>query len=98
MFLQSMHDWDMVDRKPPPTLHLKQRSKTTQKNLAKELAPNILVNAVAPGRVNTPMWSASIQEQKKLSKVHLIKRMIEQEEIADAILFLVKNNAICGEI
>lgn len=69
------------------------------KNFAKELAPNILVNAVAPGRVATPMWgSPNAIEQKELGKVHLIKRMIQPEEVADAVIFLVKNDAMCGEI
>ncbi len=69
------------------------------KNLAKQLAPRILVNAVAPGRVATPMWgSPSPRQQKKLGEVHLIKRMIQPEEVADAITFLVKNDAMCGEI
>lgn len=69
------------------------------KNLAKELAPKILVNAVAPGRVATPMWgNPDDKEQKELGQVHLIKRMIRPEEIADAIIFLVKNDAMCGEI
>ncbi len=69
------------------------------KNLAKDLAPKILVNAVAPGRVATPMWgNPDAKEQKELGQVHLIKRMIQPEEIADAIIFLVKNDAMCGEI
>ena len=69
------------------------------KNLAKQLAPKILVNAVAPGRVATPMWgNTGARQQKKLGEVHLIKRMIQPEEISDAITFLVKNDAMCGEI
>ena len=69
------------------------------KNLAKALAPHILVNAVAPGRVDTPMWGADTpEEQSKLGKAHLIKRMIRPEEVADGVLFLVKNDAICGEV
>ncbi len=69
------------------------------KNLAKDLAPRILVNAVAPGRVATPMWgNPNVRQQKKYGEVHLIKRMIQPEEIADAITFLVKNDAMCGEI
>lgn len=69
------------------------------KNLAKDLAPKILVNAVAPGRVATSMWgNPDAKEQKKLGQVHLIKRMIQPEEIADAIIFLVKNDAMCGEV
>lgn len=69
------------------------------KNLAKDVAPDILVNAIAPGRVNTPMWGAETEEeQKELGEVHLIERMIEPEEIADAVIFLTKNKAICGEI
>lgn len=69
------------------------------KNLAKDLAPRILVNAVAPGRVATPMWgNPDAKEQEELGQVHLIKRMIQPEEIACAIIFLAKNDAICGEV
>lgn len=69
------------------------------KKLAKQCAPKILVNAIAPGRVVTPMWgNLTTSQQKKLGKVHLINRMIEPEEIADGILFLIKNDAMCGEI
>lgn len=69
------------------------------KNLAKDLAPKILVNAVAPGRVATPMWgNPNEEEQKELGKVHLIKRMIQPEEIAESIVFLTKSDAICGEV
>jgi 3-oxoacyl-[acyl-carrier protein] reductase len=69
------------------------------KNLAKDVAPQILVNAVAPGRVATPMWgNLSDQEKEELGQDHLIKRMIRPEEIADSIVFLAKNNAMCGEV
>lgn len=69
------------------------------KNLAKKLAPRILVNAIAPGRVATAMWgNPNRRQQKELGKAHLIKRMIQPEEIADGIVFLVKNDAVCGEV
>ncbi len=69
------------------------------KNLAKDLAPKILVNAIAPGRVATSMWgNPNTKEQKELGQVHLIKRMIQSEEIANAIVFLAKNDAVCGEV
>lgn len=69
------------------------------KNLAKAVAPNILVNAVAPGRVATTMWGdPDAVTQKKLGGVHLIKRMIQPDEIADGIIFLAKNDAVCGEV
>lgn len=69
------------------------------KNLAKEVAPKILVNAVAPGRVVTSMWGdPDVKEQEDLGRVQLIRRMIQPEEIADAIIFLVKNDAMCGEV
>ncbi|HEY0907920.1 MAG TPA: SDR family oxidoreductase [Candidatus Paceibacterota bacterium] len=68
-------------------------------NLAKALAPKILVNTVAPGRVATPMWgSPDAEEQDELGQVHLTKRMIQPEEVADAIVFLAKNDAMCGEV
>jgi len=69
------------------------------KNLAKDLAPKILVNAVAPGRVATPLWgNPDVRRQKELGQVHLIKRMIQPEEVAESIVFLAKNDAICGEV
>ena len=69
------------------------------KNLAKELAPEILVNAIAPGRVATPMWgNPDDKEQTELGQVHLIKRMIQPEEIAEGVIFLTKSDAMCGEV
>lgn len=69
------------------------------KNLAKELAPHILVNAIAPGRVATPLWgSPNKKEQQELGQVHLTKHMIQPEEIADGTVFLTKNDAVCGEV
>lgn len=69
------------------------------KNLAKDVAPNILVNAIAPGRVITPIWGdIDAAEQKRLGSGHLIKRMVKPEEIADGAIFLAKTDAVCGEV
>lgn len=69
------------------------------KNLAKDLAPDSIVNAVAPGRTATAMWNnPSSEKQIELGKVHLTKKMVQPSEIADSIVFLIKNDAICGEI
>ncbi len=69
------------------------------KNLAKALAPEILINSVAPGRTLTPMWGNMDDEYKaKQAAGHLINRWIEPSEIADGIVFLAKNDAVCGEV
>lgn len=69
------------------------------KSLAKELAPKIIVNAIAPGKTLTPMWGdLKKDEEKELSKDHLINRFILPEEIAEGVLFIIKNDAVCGEI
>jgi 3-oxoacyl-[acyl-carrier protein] reductase len=64
------------------------------KNLSKELAPNIQVNCIAPGWVNTEMNkdlpSNFIEDEK--SKISL-KRFAQPEEIAKSILFLVSEDA-----
>ncbi len=72
------------------------------RNLAKELAPhNILVNAVAPGWVNTHMNKNLPSDfvKKETKKIYL-KRFAEPAEIADAISFLAsdKANYITGTI
>ena len=57
--------------------------------LAKELAPKILVNAVAPGFTSTEMtnntWSDRIKKQ--VDNI-LLKRMANPREIAEVVLFL----------
>jgi len=68
--------------------------------LAKELAPRILVNAVAPGFTNTEMtdntWSDRIRKQ--VSNI-LLKRMADPKEIAEVVLFLSSsaNKYITGQ-
>ncbi len=74
------------------------------KSLAVELAPfNILVNAVAPGWVDTDMSAEPLsdEEQKKeiISKIPL-RRVATAEDIAGPILFLASDLArhITGEV
>ncbi len=70
-------------------------------NLAKYYAPNIRVNAVAPGWVDTEMNkeldSSYIKEE--CDKIYL-KRFAKPEEIAKAIYFLASDDAsyITGEV
>lgn len=67
--------------------------------LAKNLAPKILVNAIAPGYVQTPLWiDTSEQEFKESGEEQLIERMIQPEEIAEVAIAIVKNDAMTGEI
>ncbi len=69
------------------------------KNLAKALAPDILVNAVAPGRTLTPMWGEMDDSYKaEQASGHLINRWIMPEEIANGVVFLAGNDAVCGEV
>lgn len=69
------------------------------KNLAKDLAPDIIVNAIAPGKTLTSMWgNLGEREERELASTQLINRFILPEEIAEGVVFLIKNDAICGEI
>lgn len=65
------------------------------KTLAKQVAPKIHVNAVGPGFVYTRPYDKLPQKQKDdyISSTYL-KRWITVEEIADAFVFLAKNDAI----
>ena len=61
--------------------------------LAKQFAPNILVNAIAPGFTDTPIaksWNEQVQVQ---AISNLLGRLAKPEEIAEAILFLVSDKA-----
>ena len=69
------------------------------RTLAKNYAPHVIVNAVAPGFTKTSAYDTFDQkmldafiEQTKL------KRWITVDEMAEAYIFLAKNDAITGEV
>ncbi|MCA6213580.1 3-oxoacyl-ACP reductase FabG [Thermococcus bergensis] len=65
-------------------------------NLARHLAPNILVNAVAPGPVATDMINEEMRE--RLRKLSLTGEIAKPEDIAHAVIFLLENDHITGEV
>ena len=66
--------------------------------LARALAPEIRVNAVAPGLTRTAWTDPWNNEGKQVSiEASLLKRMVEPEAIAQGMLFLVVNPAITGQ-
>ena len=71
------------------------------KSLAKELAPTIYVNAVAPGWVDTEMNKDIPKDviEEETKKIYM-KRFAKPEEIAKVILFLASDDAsyITGSI
>jgi 3-oxoacyl-[acyl-carrier protein] reductase len=69
------------------------------RTLAKQVAPNIQVNAVAPGFVKTRTYDTMPKErlQSFMDQTYL-KRWISVEEIADTFLFLAQNDAITGQV
>ena len=57
---------------------------------ARELAPRILVNAVAPGPIDTPLlgFEGMTAAQKAVETANPLGRIGRPEEVAEAILFL----------
>lgn len=68
-------------------------------NFAKALAPNIRVNAVAPGWIETDM-NKNIDAEFKKKEIDniLLKRFAEPKEVADAVYFLANNTYACDTI
>jgi 3-oxoacyl-[acyl-carrier protein] reductase len=61
--------------------------------LAKEGAPHITVNAVAPGFTETDMSKNWDKEIKQLAHGSLLKRPAQPQEIAEIVLFLASDKA-----
>ena len=97
--IASVKGYDYVSGKPAYASSKSALMRMTS-SMAGELAPYILVNAVAPGFTETEMtketWSRRIEEQ--VSQIPL-ERMASTEEIAETILFLAsdKANYITGQ-
>lgn len=72
------------------------------RSLAREFAPAIRVNAVAPGPVNTAMLSPENMTQEWIEKEKDIpcRRFAEPDEIAASVLFLASDFArfYCGQV
>ena len=72
---------------------------TFTRGLAKELAPAIRVNAVAPGVIDTP-FHAHVTTPEKMAEFKAatpLKRLGQPEEIAAAVAFLVDSLFMTGE-
>ncbi|HWP90810.1 MAG TPA: 3-oxoacyl-ACP reductase family protein [Thermodesulfobacteriota bacterium] len=67
------------------------------KTMAKALAPNVQVNAVAPGPVLLPAYYLD-REKKRAIDSTLLKRVGSPEDVAKAVIFLVESDYITGEI
>jgi len=67
------------------------------KALAKELAPRVCVNAVAPGMVTWPEGFSKKAKERQLSLIP-VGRIAEPGEIARAVVFLAENDYITGQV
>lgn len=68
--------------------------------LALDLAP-IRVNTISPGYVDTPLFDGLLGEQRdavltSVAQTLPVKRIGQPEEIADAVLFLMRNGYVNG--
>lgn len=66
--------------------------------LAVSLAPDIRVNAVAPGLVDTPMTADWTQAQELWRARAPMKRAASPEDIAHAVSMLVESTYLTGEV
>jgi len=67
--------------------------------MANVLGPEIRVNALAPGGIETPMWGAGADHlRKQLEKRTLLHRPGQVDEIADACLFLAEPGYVTGQV
>ena len=67
--------------------------------LSKSAAPQILVNAVAPGYTDTPAWAGAPSESREAcARATLIGRFVRPEEVAHAVIFIAENDALAGQV
>ena len=86
----------------PPMAPRKARSCRSSRQVAREAAPQIRVNVVAPGRTRTAMTEPLVVRRgggsyekgaEMFTEGTLLKRLGEPEELAAAICFLLSDEA-----
>jgi 3-oxoacyl-[acyl-carrier protein] reductase len=78
---------------------------TMSLSLARSLAPEVRVNAVAPGHTNTP-WHPNVrgaeraaEVEKRYSAIAPLKDISQPEDVADAIVWLIEGaRRVTGEV
>ena len=69
------------------------------RSLARDLAPNVRVNGIAPGMILWPENEPSDEIKQKVIDQIPLKRSGEPEDIANTVLFLITQaNYITGQI
>jgi len=67
---------------------------------AREVAPRIRINVVSPGTIDTPMVSVQGAEREalydKMTQNNLIPRAGTADEVAEGIMFVIKNEFVTG--
>lgn len=70
---------------------------TLTKALARDLAPKVCVNAVAPGPVMAPP-DLSVSEQEAIAKTTALGRWGKPEDVANAVLYLLESDFVNGTV
>ncbi len=78
-----------------PYVVSKGAAKQLMRTLALELAPEVRVNAVAPGTVLPPEQMGQ-DELRTLAERTLLQRLGRAEDVADAVLYLVRAEFVTG--
>jgi 3-oxoacyl-[acyl-carrier protein] reductase len=67
--------------------------------LNKSSAPNVIVNAIAPGYTETPAWAGARPDViEACARATSIGRFVQPEEIAHAAVFVAENDALVGQV
>ncbi len=67
--------------------------------LNKSSAPNVIVNAIAPGYTETPAWAGAPPDiVEACARATCIGRFVKPEEVAHAAVFIAENDALVGQV
>jgi NAD(P)-dependent dehydrogenase (short-subunit alcohol dehydrogenase family) len=73
------------------------------RTVAKEIAPRIRINVVSPGLIDTPMHVQTDEAKRaenfsNMTKGNLIPRAGTADEVAQGVMFVIKNDFVTGTI
>ncbi|MGP7816605.1 SDR family NAD(P)-dependent oxidoreductase [Niallia sp. 01092] len=71
---------------------------TMTQSLAIALAPDIRVNCIAPGAVDTRWWAGNKEKMYQLAGNLPLKRISTPDDIAETILFQITQESITGQV